>query len=338
MFNPGNDIDRVGRDAIGLNATEPIVAQVRTHGIQGFKPWHDFVHDNFPWLEMRNNVGSEFHANVGSCNFGDTMLATISSDPSEVYRTRHLAEAAEEGFIKLLWQMAGQLELEQDGRQCVINKGQATVCDTARPYTIRLSENSRFTVLMLPYSACPGWEKISQRLCGAALRDASTSHAALGALMALSGTAGQSNATALRAIHWMLSASLHQAAVLKKTVGVGVRARLSKAQGHILQNIGDPQLDPDHLASALCMSRRALYMLFKEYRLTPGQMIRNIRLEECHRILRDPAQRRRKILEVAIDHGFRDHATFSRQFKAKYGLTPSEYKHGENRASAAPTV
>lgn len=322
--------DRSGQG--GANGIGPIEHSVSTHTIRGFMLWQDFVHENFPWLEMRNLEGREFHAEVGSCSFGDSALSTISADPSEVHRTKRLAEAAEEGFIKLMWQMAGQLELEQDGRRCVISAGQATVCDTARPYKIKLSRNSRFTVLVLPYGACSGWERISQRLCGSPLRDATTARAALGALMALTGSGGSarpgSNATALRAIHWMLSSSLHQSATTMKGSGMDGEARLSKAQGYVLQNIGNPGLDAADLARVLCMSRRALYMLFEAYHLTPRNMIRNIRLQECRRILSDPSQRHRKIIDVAVEHGFKDPATFSRQFKARYDVSPSQMQVG----------
>ena len=72
-------------------------------------------------------------------------------------RTRHLAEASDDGLIKLVWQMAGSMQIEQDQRSSLIERGQATVCDTARPYRIRMSEHSHFAVFMLPYAACPGW-------------------------------------------------------------------------------------------------------------------------------------------------------------------------------------
>lgn len=80
------------------------------------------------------------------------------------------------------------------------------------------------------------------------------------------------------------------------------------------------------LAAALCMSRRSLYMLFKEYRLTPAKMIHDIRLEQSRYSLGDAKQQNRKITDIAFDHGFGDYATFSRLFKAQYGVTPSEYR------------
>ncbi|THD02179.1 hypothetical protein B1810_14680 [Panacagrimonas perspica] len=296
--------------------------------VRGFGPWKDFVHDHFPWLEHANHSDGEFNAEVSAYRFGDGALTTISAGASEVIRTRHLAEASEAGFIKLVWQMSGSLQLEQDKRQCLIEPGQAAVCDTARPYRIRLSERAHFAVLMLPHAACPGWEHISQKICGASMGETSTMRAALGALMAVTSIPAEEqsgSATVIQAVQWMLSASLHRSA---SDLGASTlqNPRLNKAQRHILDHIADPDLDANGLAEALCMSRRSLYMLFKECRLTPAKMIHDIRLERSLQVLGDLRQQHRKITDIAFDHGFSDYATFSRLFKAQYGMTPSEYR------------
>ncbi len=318
--------------AVASNSCAPLplsLQPLRSEQVHGFGPWKDFVHDNFPWLEHRDHGSGAFEAEVSAYRIGNGALTTISAGASEVIRTRHLAEASEEGYIKLLWQMAGGIQVEQDRRQCVIAPGQATVCDTARPYRIRLTEGAHFAVLMLPHAACPGWEQISQKICGAPLAQGPTVRAALGALMALTSlpqnVESSGNNTVLQAVQWMLSASLHEAAS-----DLGVSAfqdpRLSRAQRHIIEHIGDTDLDANGLAAALCMSRRSLYMLFKEYRLTPAKMIHDIRLEQSRASLADARQQHRKITDIAFDHGFGDYATFSRLFKMQFGVTPSEYR------------
>lgn len=297
--------------------------------VRGFGKWKDFVHDNYPWLEHRNQAGSEFSAEVSAFRLGNGALTTISTGSCEVIRTKRLAETSDEGFIKVMWQMAGQMQLEQDQRQVLVLPGQATVCDTARPYHIRLSEKAHFAVLMLPYVALPGWETISQRLCGAQLTETGSMRAALGALLALTGIpqtfVADAGATVSQAIQLMLTTSMHRSAAAAGSAN-SLNPRLNKAQQHILQHIGDPNLDADDLAEALCMSRRSLYMLFKEYRITPGKMIHDLRLQRSMETLSDPSHRNRKITDIAFDHGFGDYATFSRLFKAQYGVTPSEYR------------
>lgn len=296
--------------------------------IRGFRPWKDFVHDNFPWLEHRDHTGGDFRAEVSAHRLGTGTLSTISTVASEVIRTPRLAATSESGFIKLMWQMSGGLHLEQDDRRCLVEPGQFAVCDTTRPYRIRVSGQAHFAVLMLPHDACPGWNRISQKICGATLVDTVTMRAVFGALMALTSVphegAADAHETVLQAVQWMLATSLHRSAselVITKLQNV----RLDRVRRHILEHIADPGLGADELASALCISRRSLYMLFKEYRLTPARMIHDMRLERCLHALSDPSQHR-KITDIAFDHGFSDYATFSRLFKAQYDLTPSEYR------------
>lgn len=311
-------------------------SNVQSRELNGFRDWTDFVNSSFPWLEHRNHCGSTFVACVSAFSFGSGSIATIKAGASEVLRTRPLAAAAESGHIKLLWQLAGTMEVEQDHRSAVIRRGQSTAIDTTRSYRCRLSDGAHFAVLTLPHGACPGWQRISQKLCGTALAENNSLRAAFGAVMALTdpvfGERDEVGDSVLRAVQSLVTTSLHQSAHDLDKAGPG-SARLRKAEQHILARIADPALDPDDLAAALCMSRRSLYMLFKEHRLTPSKMIHDVRLQRCRQSLDEPANRSRKITDIAFDHGFSDYATFSRLFKQQFGVTPSEFRQQGRGAS-----
>lgn len=301
--------------------------------VDGFQRWKDFVRENFPWLEHKNHVTGQFEARVSSCEVGSGSLSTIQVSASEVVRTRHLAEASEAGFLKLMWQISGALSVEQDGRENVVSEGEATVLDTARPYRIVISDAAKFAVLTLPYETCAGWEHISQKLCGTKLNECPATRAALGALIGVSSVpydpADSANGTVIQAVQLMLSSALHRAAS-KQGVIAFEDQRLSCAQKYVAANIGDTSLDANDLASALCMSRRSLYSLFKRHGTTPTKMITNLRLDRCRQVLGDGTQIRRKITDIAFDMGFGNYATFSRLFKSKFGATPSEYRQQLN--------
>lgn len=302
----------------------PAAAEVRE-----FRHWKDFVNDNFPGLEHRNHDPNGFDAQVSAWRFSGGTLTTIHASDSEVIRTRQLADRAETGQIKLLWQIAGRMQVEQDQRSSRIEPGQAVACDTTRPYRCRLYDGAQFAVLMLPHAMCPGWERISQTLCGRPLGDCSNLRAAFGALMALSGAVRDErdggDATLAHAVQSLITSSLHHCAA-ELGLGSDSSPRLRRAERYILDHLGDPGLDPDHLAAALCMSRRSLYSLFKEHQLTPTRLIHDLRLERSRIALNDPNNRHRKITDLAYDHGFSDYATFSRLFKGHFGVTPSEFR------------
>jgi AraC-like DNA-binding protein len=50
------------------------------------------------------------------------------------------------------------------------------------------------------------------------------------------------------------------------------------------------------------------------------------RLEECARALLSDAQRGRTLTAIALDHGFNSPTHFGRVFRAKFGVTPREYR------------
>ena len=75
---------------------------------------------------------------------------------------------------------------------------------------------------------------------------------------------------------------------------------------------------PEHLLRRL-INRRLGYRNFRDF-------INSYRLEEAARRLREPADERLPILTIALDSGFASIAPFNRAFRARYGMTPSEYR------------
>ena len=113
------------------------------------------------------------------------------------------------------------------------------------------------------------------------------------------------------------------------------RARLERARDIILRRIGDHGLTPESIAAEMCMSRRALFLLFEKHGMTPTRMIRDLRLDHCRSLLADARHRQRKITDIAMDFGFAHPGTFSRQFKDRFGVSPIEVRFG-NRSALAP--
>lgn len=97
---------------------------------------------------------------------------------------------------------------------------------------------------------------------------------------------------------------------------------LSRAIQIIKANIDDPDFGVENLGRELNMSRSNLYRkLMAEADISPLELIRNIRIEEGHRLLNS---RELNISECAWRVGLSP-KQFSKYFKQKYGVTPSEY-------------
>ncbi len=83
----------------------------------------------------------------------------------------------------------------------------------------------------------------------------------------------------------------------------------------------------DSLAEELMISRTALSAKCKTYfSLTPNEVIRDVRLRKAVELMKDPDM---NIQQIAIEVGISDQRYFSRVFKQKYGVTPSEFRNKE---------
>ena len=81
----------------------------------------------------------------------------------------------------------------------------------------------------------------------------------------------------------------------------------------------------DVLASQFGMSRTLLTREFRRYTGTSiVNYVNSRRLQNAGAALMSS---RKSIIEVALDHGFASLANFYKQFKALYGMTPTEFRN-----------
>jgi AraC-like DNA-binding protein len=94
----------------------------------------------------------------------------------------------------------------------------------------------------------------------------------------------------------------------------------------IRRNLGNPLLDPNGIAQAANISPRYLHQLFQGADLTPMQLLKRLRLQECHRRLQDPALARTPIKDVIAAHGYLRLDQFARDFKQHFGISATQIR------------
>lgn len=89
-------------------------------------------------------------------------------------------------------------------------------------------------------------------------------------------------------------------------------------------NMGNPDFSIDFLCRELGMGRTKLYSKMKEFSERPlADYIRSARLEKAVYLLEYSDM---NVNEIAFEVGFINNSHFARTFKAKYGVSPSDYK------------
>lgn len=102
--------------------------------------------------------------------------------------------------------------------------------------------------------------------------------------------------------------------------------RLLRAEVFIAEHLCDLQLDSDAVARHLSMSPRHLNRLFEHHGCSVVQWIWRERLARAHRMLADPTNATVPIGDVALQCAFSTPSHFTRAFKERYGVTPSEHR------------
>src|SRR5690606_12113843 len=89
----------------------------------------------------------------------------------------------------------------------------------------------------------------------------------------------------------------------------------------------------EKLSQQMQISPRALSEIInRQFDCNFFEFINGYRVAEARRLLEDPANKRKTVLDIMYDAGFNSKATFNTLFKRTVDMTPSEYrKQAESR-------
>lgn len=113
--------------------------------------------------------------------------------------------------------------------------------------------------------------------------------------------------------------SLIQSNDSRKFSGLGT---FDRAADYIHKNYSYPLTIPE-VAGFAGVTRSQLFRIFKQtLGVSPQEYLIRIRLQNAVRLMRTTGL---SVTEILYSCGFNDPSHFSRQFKLRYGVTPSEY-------------
>lgn len=247
----------------------------------------------------------------------------VSADPMQAHQDRRSA-------FKLLFQEAGSLRLEQEGRTVELPAGCWCLYDKALPYVTQSSDGSRQLGALIPHGLLSsGWFDVDpHRLAvfpassgiGRVLHD--SLWAAMSGLDSLSARSREGLGDTL--------CDLARLALLEQG---GARSQPSsmldlkeRVRAHVERNLDDPDLGVAGIAHAMGCSKRYIHKAFNGGGATVSQMIWDLRLERCRRELQRSDIPGVSITEICYAWGFNDSHHFSRLFRKRFGLAPREFR------------
>ena len=314
------------------------MAHLETFSTIGLDPrrkieyWNDSVCASFTPNSSEPVDLRAFNGSIERTSVGDLTAAEVYSDAQAVLHTRSHVARSKRAMFFIHMQLEGESLNRQDGREARLLPGDFTLCDTTRPYEIHFDTPNRMFVLGIPealmrrHLACP--ESV--------------------VAIPMSGADGMSGlfSSFLRdfwkqcrndldplVVPRVTNAILDLVASAYTSLPQGQSDRSSLATAHRIRivnyieaHLGDPDLTPMRVAHACKMTARYLHHLFSQESETVARYILRRRLEECSRALTVQSQRGRTVTAIAFDYGFNSPTHFGRVFRARYGVTPRDFR------------
>lgn len=112
-------------------------------------------------------------------------------------------------------------------------------------------------------------------------------------------------------------------------------ARLRAIKTDVLQALGDHDLTVTAIAARHHVTPRYVQMLFESEGTTYSRFLLLQRLAVAHRMLCDPRFAARTVSAIALEAGFGDLSHFNRDFRRRYGESPSDVRAATPRRNAS---
>jgi AraC-like DNA-binding protein len=233
----------------------------------------------------------------------------------------------------------GRCVVQQRNREAVILGAEAVLTNSADPAVVAITAPSQSTSIRIPRSAIRSKvgdvdARVSQRI---------SQRAGFQLLSGYLDAVRNSEALAdprmcdlvVAHVHDLVAMILGASGEARRLAedGGGRAARLAAIFHAIDRRSGDPGLSATAVAALLGVTSRYVHLLLEETGRSFTHHLLERRLENAVALLRDPRRYRHRIGEIALEAGFTDFSYFSRAFRRRYGMTPSDMREEASRRS-----
>jgi AraC family transcriptional activator of tynA and feaB len=257
---------------------------------------------------------------------GRLQIGHITASRHRIGLSPELARAERHPVAKVIVQTTGESVYEQRGERVTLAPGDGLVYDVSQPHAITSTETTEHFVVIVPHDLVFGRGVRLDRLSaqrfsartGVGRLAADLIHSTFGELATISPACEDDLAASLLSLMFLSfpNETTHATEALRYRI-----------ESYIRDQIRDPDLSIDMIASALRCSKRYLHMAFAACDQSITDHIWTARLDGC----RGDLARRQDltISEIAFAWGFSSSAHFSRAFRKRFGVTPTGYRLGD---------
>jgi AraC-like DNA-binding protein len=276
-----------------------------------------------------------FRLRMRARTYGGVRIAVIQSTPYRVARTRPLIDDGDDR-LGLVFPLAGRFGGEQGGRDVAVGRGQATVMVADRTGWFGTKSGGAFLTIRVSPELLESFASDINIRKGQAVRPSRLGFDLLRAYLSTLNHAGAEVTREFAEVagRHLAEIAAHAMAAPAGPVGTqmdgeGLRtARLAAARAHMAAHFADPGYDVATCARHLGVSVRSLQGLLESDGTRFGDELRCLRLDHARALLADPANIGLRVTDIAFDCGFSDISHFTRQFRARFGDSPTGARGG----------
>ena len=295
---------------------------------QRFSFWKEVICTSFVRLELECERQRPFHATLAARPMSRFDSIEVGGSAQRVTRSERLVGEDRTDSLILMRQHLGDCIVAQDGQELHMSTGGLALVDSRRPYSLCFPDEFSQTVIRVPAALLEQRLGRSTACTRHALAPGSTLAKLVGlAIDELGREEREHVSLPLSNIAFdLLALALLESAPANAAAPRMAELRVTWAKAQVLDNLRDPQLSPQAVAERQGVSPRLLQRLFATEGESLAEFILAQRLQRCREALRDTAQARRSITEIALSWGFNDPAHFSKAFRRRFGVSPRDFR------------
>jgi AraC-like DNA-binding protein len=279
-------------------------------------------------------------ARVG--DFAIEVVAWAADSPLVAWRTDRLIRACDPECYRIFLSVNGGVRMEQAGNQVHFTERDLAWYDLSRPWQATHTVGRapmRIVMLTFPRALVSIPSSTLEPLIGTAIPTSLPGRSLVAQfLIELTDHAADpvDDSSLAEVLRQCTVGLIRQRLGLPNGLTPHTRRLLHLARIHqvIRRHLSNPTLGPDQIANAAHLSPRYLHNLFHDAQLTPMQLVKQLRLQQCHRDLQDPTLAGAAIKDIITRHGYRRPDQFTRDFTQHFGVSP---KQARQRANQQPS-
>ncbi len=287
--------------------------------------WVDTICKSFLEIDIDSPQRHHFRGRLDQFELGPATLYLVEADTQTVRRTRaRIAHSRYAGHF-LLQLRAGQMRLQQYGRESCIEARGCVLIDCSAPYRLECLPTTRSVALRFPDAWLRNWIPAPERLAGRPLLDSSGWGAALSAALATF-DGEQELALPPDTVAEQIAALLALAAGPDMHPRTASEQLLNRVRRTIRDRCHEAGLSPSMVADDVGVSKRYLHLLCANAGTTFRSELMRMRLDAAHRLLSDRRYDLMAVGEITARCGFVEPSHFARRFRKAFGLGPSDFR------------